>query len=496
MDFLNPKKQRQRKIQLIIGYILIFIAISLATLVMLFWAYGYGIGKNGEVVQDGLLFLASSPSPANIYIDNVLNSSTTNSRLQLQAGNYSLELTRSGYRPWFGNVTINGDSVLRVGYPYFFPTKIITTTIASYLTQPGLMLQPPNGQLLLVQQPDGNDFSSYNLSNPKQVAPTLTTISVPAGILTNPNEPASWKLVGWAGDNVHVLLKRTYSTGSEYILMDIQNPSASINLTKTLALNSTTTVQLDNLQYDHYYLLDSSNGSLSEVTLSQPHSSILLLSNVSAYKSYGSNIVYATTTGAPSGNVNVNFYDGSQSYIIRHIPTDTSYLLDMEQYNGNLYVACGSPATSEVYVYMNPTSSLSSSVNQTLVPVDILRANDPNYLEFAPGGQYIIDEGGNTFAVYDAMNNNGYNYQLHQLSIAGDLHASWMDGAHLYISSGGSVSVWDYNGTNYQTLQPAVTGSIVLFDPTEKWAYVIAGSSSSGAPYHLTSTALRIPADQ
>ena len=64
MDFIDPDKKRKNTIKLYIGYVLIAIAIVLASIVLLFYALGYGIGRSGSVVRNGLVFIDSSPDGA------------------------------------------------------------------------------------------------------------------------------------------------------------------------------------------------------------------------------------------------------------------------------------------------------------------------------------------------------------------------------------------------------------------------------------------------
>jgi hypothetical protein len=61
MDYLDPSKERAQTIRLIIGYILIGVAILIATLILLYQAYGFGINKEGQVIQSGLVFMSSQP---------------------------------------------------------------------------------------------------------------------------------------------------------------------------------------------------------------------------------------------------------------------------------------------------------------------------------------------------------------------------------------------------------------------------------------------------
>src|SRR5882757_4688705 len=99
MEFLDPKKQRAHLVRLFIGYFLIGTALILTTIILLYQAYGFGL-KNGKVIQNGLIYVSSNPSPADIYVNGQKRSETTNVRLLMPAGQYTFELKRNGYRSW------------------------------------------------------------------------------------------------------------------------------------------------------------------------------------------------------------------------------------------------------------------------------------------------------------------------------------------------------------------------------------------------------------
>jgi hypothetical protein len=144
MDFLDPKKTFRHTILLISGYILIGIAIVIATIVLLYEAYGFGLGKGGSIIQNGLLFVSSQPHPASIYVNGKLNKSSTNTRLTLPEGIYSLKLTRTGYRTWSRSIEVDGGTVEDFDYPLLVPTKLVTTKIKTYSSLPGLVTQSLN----------------------------------------------------------------------------------------------------------------------------------------------------------------------------------------------------------------------------------------------------------------------------------------------------------------------------------------------------------------
>lgn len=83
MDYLDHKKALRNHITLFVGYILIAIAIVIAALILLYQAYGFGVTRSGDVIQNGLTFFSSQPNPADIYINGERKSRTTNARMVL-----------------------------------------------------------------------------------------------------------------------------------------------------------------------------------------------------------------------------------------------------------------------------------------------------------------------------------------------------------------------------------------------------------------------------
>lgn len=128
MDYLDPKKEARHRIVLFTGYILIAIAIAIATIILLYQAYGFGLGKNGTVIQNGLTFFSSHPNPASIYVDNQLKPVVTNTRLVLPAGIYDIKLARDGYRDWQRKIELDGGSVEHFDYPFLIPKPMTMPT--------------------------------------------------------------------------------------------------------------------------------------------------------------------------------------------------------------------------------------------------------------------------------------------------------------------------------------------------------------------------------
>ncbi len=488
MDFLDPKKRRRRDILNIVGYGLIAIALVFAVRILFYQASGFGLDKNGKVVQSGLVFVASSPSGAQVRINGVLDKAQTDARLSLVSGDYSFSFSKDGYTSWQQNVNLDGGKIVRLDYATLFPKKLTTTQVKKYEGSTGLATQSPDRRWLLVQQP-GSDtvFDLYDLKNQK-AAPT--SITIPSPVITS-GTVNSWKVGEWSNDNQHVLLHHIHDGATEFVVVDREAPGKSVNLNTTLSVNPTK-ISLVDKEYDRYYVFDAAAQTLKTARLDAPQPQNYL-SDVLEYQSYGDNVVlYASSKTATSGKVGMVLLLGDKSFFLREVSGNSTYLLNLTQYNGSWYIAIGAQSESKVYVYKDPNKQLSSNLGQ-LVPISVLKTPTPNRLAFSSNARFIMAENGSQFAVYDAEVNKTHNYDTKLPLDAPQTYANWMDGHRLMYVSGGKLVVFDFNHTNVQTLTATDPSHVPFFVPNYRYLYTIA--PVNGTAQELTSTALRTPAD-
>lgn len=178
MDFLDPKLKKAHSRRLFIGYILMAIAISMGTLVLLFAAYGYDVDrKTGEVIQNGTIYLDSEPSNALVYVGDEKQSSDTSTRLALPGGKtYTISLKKDGYIDWKRTLSLDGGSIERLEYAWMIPKKIKQTELQLYSSNPTQVSQGPDLKKLLVLQNGQNYvFDLYNLEKPS-VTPAVVNV--------------------------------------------------------------------------------------------------------------------------------------------------------------------------------------------------------------------------------------------------------------------------------------------------------------------------------
>lgn len=471
MDFLDPKKQKAHVIRLAIGYVVTGLVLLLATVILLYQAYGYGIDRQGNIFQNGLVFLSSSPGGADIYA-NGERKDATSARLALPAGQYVFELRREGYRPWKRAIGVEGGSLQRFDYPFLFPVNLETSQLRAYGSMPGFASQSLDRRWLLVQAPAENTFDLYDLAQTNLIPQTL---AVPADILSAGTTTVGWEAVEWAKDDRHLLVRRQFERSgqrsSELLLLDRERPADSRNLTVLLGFTPSS-IELRDENYDQYYVFDQPNGTLFTASLDKPTPQ-LLLSKIVAFASEQSDmLLYATTLDAAPGKILIKLREGDKDYLVRQVASDAApVLLDVGNYDGSWFVVAGAAGEHKMYVYKNPLDTLKKGSDQVAVPVHILKVNDAKFLDFAPDDRFVVAENGNKFALYDAKTGKGYAYELPVPANNAAGHSSWMDGFRLQIRSGEQLVVFDYDGTNQQNIIATGPTHIPYYDPNYRKLY-------------------------
>ncbi len=491
MDYLDPKKQARHRLIMLSGYLLIACGIVIAALILLYQAYGFGLSK-GNVIQNGLVFFSSHPSPADIHINGKRNDATTNARVVMQSGIYDVRLTREGYRDWRRTIEVEGGDVHHYDYPFLVPKELTTKKVQTFAAPPGLTTQSPDRRWLVIEQPGSlTNFSVYDLKRPDK-APT--NLVIPATILSKATTHEGWQVSEWARDNSHFVLQHLYDGKMEYILVDREDPTKSLNLNTTLSAQPTR-LSLRDKKYDQYYLHDRSAATLKRASLAAPAGEPVL-ERVLAYQSYGSDtVLYASDDKAPAGQVAVRLRVGDQTHPVRAFPTGTDYLLELTEYSDTLYVAAGATSQGKIYIYEDPLGQLQKAPKLAIAPIQVLRVTNPSYLSFSTSSQFIVVESGQQFGVFDFENSKGYAYVKTQPMDAPQTHASWMDGNRLSYVSQGKVIIFDYDDANRQTLVPASSSYLPAFSPDYKRLYTLTPGKAA-SQLDLNQTMLVTPADE
>jgi hypothetical protein len=323
--------------------------------------------------------------------------------------------------------------------------------------------------------------------------PVRTDIAVPSDQLTTADS-ATWKLVEWSDDNVHALFERSYvagqTSGREYILLDRNKPELSLNLTRSLSLPAQEQLSLFDKKPDSFYAYNTETKALRSFTADSTLP--IQLNNVRAFKTYSNDtVLYVTDTPprgkATPGKVTLVLLQGTQATALRQLNDQPEgYLLDLAEYDGAWNAAAATVGENGVYVFKNPQIQSITAGATYPRPWRLLRIASPTYIAFSAGTRFILAQGGQQIALYDAEKIQTYTYSIAKPLDAAQNHVRWIDQYHLSYVSGGSLLIQDYDNRNAQVLQPTSAEWPPVYSANGRYSYSLTTLPTGGAA--LTST--------
>lgn len=490
MEFLDPKKKRYYKLRLYVGYALVAVALSIASVILAYSVFGYGIDRTtGNIIQNGLIIIESHPESANISINN-LPKGTTSNRFVLPAGDYKIKLSRDGYRDWQHDFNLEGSSILQLAYPVLFPKALVTKPISTYNTTPAMASQSNDRKWLVVQSPDVlGRFDVIDTAGSKH---PITAVTLPADTITQVGNTHNFEAVEWASNNNHLLLKHIFDGGTEYIVLNREKPNESINLNKLFASQPFISAAFRDKKFDQFWLHSAVNGPLFTADSNTKVAS-LLIPSVHSFKTFKANtVLYSVSPTAGQEMASVRMWRENIDRPIRNLPvTTTNYLLDIAEFNNQIYVAAGSPMDGRVYIYKDPQADFVTRPTDMPKAFRVSIVAGAQYLSFSSISRIMAVQGQSGFAVFDAETGRQYRYDT-KLPLAPNQKAVWMDGHRLALISDGKVNIFDFDGTNIQALSPSHNSFAPFFNRDYTAMITLAPSAENPQKTTVLRTELKV----
>lgn len=479
MDFLDPNKKRSNKIKLYLGYFLIAIAISMGVLILLFINAGYRLDGDGNVTQNGLLFVDSRPSGANVYVEGIYSKykddDQTNTKFDLREGRYRVTIQKEGYRSWQREMSVEGGSVERLAYPFLFPEKLESTDMKTYQSAPKIVSSSPDRKWIVAQQPD--NFLSFDVFNASEPEKPPTSFTVPSALLTVAKSSQSLEVIEWSSDNTNILAKHTFDDQTEFVIINKDKPESSINI-NTLTGQKPFEVTLKDRKADQLYLHMAPDGLLQTIDI-KTGTLTPLVAKTFDYKSHGDDMLVYVALSLKPDVVSVRIKTNDKDYELRELPANTTYVTDVARFDNSWYVVVGAASDNKVYVYKDPLSILTSANPKKSMFARTLRINNPKEVSFSANTRIVAAQSDQEFAVFDAETDRQYRYTIND-TFDTNRPVEWMDGHRLATSTAGTVLIFDFDGINQQKLMPINAATDVMFDRDYENAFTLTPSGQDG----------------
>lgn len=474
----SKRTERLRLIALYFAMTLIVVAV-VAFLILVVSNYGFN-RETGTLEQRGLVQFASTPSGANVTIDDVTLGTRTATKHSVEPGEHRFVMSREGYEPWSLTSSISAGSLVWLNYARLVPKDRTNEVIATY---PSLVdsSAAPDKKTMILQSSKAQ--ASFRLVDISRDTPVGNTITLPASLFvvsTEENAPASAYVMGdWDPSGRYLLLWHTQGDKKELIIFDTQNPAKSVNVSREFTLPIDKAV-LSGRSGNILYVV--TEGNLRKVDIAGGTVSRALVQHVTEFSLYDTNTIAFVSNRTEDGGKTMRtagiYREGDETSTSLRTITDgnTSLAIATSTYYGTTYTAIVEGKKLEIYKghYDQGVKGLTSIITTTLPTA-------AESVEFNDDGSYVVARMGNSYTSIGLERRLQSTVQLDGAS-SGNLF--WLDSMHLGLVHEGGLTIQDIDGTNQHTLTKVRSGHAGILSQNGTYFYSI-GDGKDGTSVQL-----------
>ena len=456
------KSKRFQSAKIIISESVMVLAVVVTVVVLAFVVSGYWLNADFEVERQGMLQISSVPTGAHISIDQETLSwlSVTNTSKVLSSGEHVITLTKDGYDTWTKTINITEGLLYRLHYPRLFLANRLAESVSDIGATNRIAVSPDRSRAVLI-----NNTSEWSLMELNSESPRRSSIDIsklfPEIIVNDDTHIGffSGEVIeaSWDGIGAHLLLKIKKADTIEWVILDVDNPERSINLTKEFGAD-----------FDHIEIYDRSannllavrNHNLHRINLSNKSISAVLVKNVIDFDHLGDEIFFSAQHDA-------NLAETGQ-YYIGHLKGDNE-IEDLKQFPSpakivvskfyeNTYIT--TLVENDVIMYRYDGKKSEENLRQTL-------SFSPDHIQVGHHGEFIIFSKDNTIATLDMEAN-----LVREWKVDGETFG-WLDNDMVYSIHDASLIVYDYDSLNRRELSHNVSAHYPVFITDDKWMYYV-----------------------
>lgn len=486
----HPPSKKVRFVRKFIVLAIMTAAVVSGAVILAAMTLGYRFtpGDGGKLQQGGIMQLDSKPAGATVTINGTQYGSRTPTKLTSQAGDYTVTMERDGYLPWQKTVPITTGGISWVTYPRLIPKERKPESVVDYSPTVASALSSASSKYYAVLESQGDPTVSLVRLDGEEVR--VRTVTLPEDHFTSPEPEQSlsrFAIEKWTGDEKRLLLSHTYGDNTkEWILMDIDRPDESVNITNHLGISSDMRSPKFSVNdgTEVYAIIDGDVRiiDLDRQTLSRP-----IVQNATHFSLYGNGYVLFTQQ-SDDNMQHVGYVKESyrEPRIIDTLETtyDEPAQLSVGKYFDKYYflIANGSKAelSSSTNMPDNSTAKLERTHEKTLELDGTI--TDSNITD---NGQLATIQDGESFSTY--------NLELKQLSLTKIVNTAspstqtlqHLDRYMFWGVNDGQLRTYEFDGENQHDIMAFDYRLGATLSPNGKYIYALA-ADEDGEKVSLT----------
>ena len=265
--------------------------------VLVFLIQGWTVDQEGKPVQSGLVQFATNLTGSTVKINGSELSEKTGTKTLLSPGEYKFQLSREGYENWGRTAKVKAGGILWLNYARLVPKQKKLDSFFDLQNLRTVKFAKSQKRGIAISEATNGDvkFWLFELGN----TPKITELALPEKIFgsVNPETPEHNPLNGISSqlaidslsENADkMILRRNGSAKTEWIFVDTNNTSNSLNLTEKFGTDFTQIVARDK-SFSRFYVL--ANNELRELNVNEATISANLVDNIVGIKNYNENVL-------------------------------------------------------------------------------------------------------------------------------------------------------------------------------------------------------------
>lgn len=468
-----PSKKRQLVMRVAVYSLMTTLVVLLVTF-LVFIMLGYRFNRDtSSIQQGGLVQFASRPIDAKVSVGNAQLSDLTPSKITINPGNYDVAMSRAGYQNWSKNVDVNAGEVLWLNYAQLVPNTVKTDNITMFDSVVGAKASPNGDRFALLQNASVPTVTFVEItgSEPKQ-----TSITIPSDLLPADATPV-YELLDWAYDSDRIVVKMSYNSTSEYIVIDRRSVDRTVNISKEY--ESDIADSMFDPRSSERLIIRSSKGEVRIVDTASKSISSVVATNVTYMDTYGNDAIVLVQSD-PDGSQSVGYVSLGSTQVreIKKIASAEKARISIGKYFSDPYVAVSTGAKLDVYKLKSlPSSESDSAISMDTVYSATLPAT-VDYLSIRSGGRFVFAQYAGGVQTYD-IELSKQSLTSFKTPVASELR--WLDRYHFYVTTGTNLEVMEFDGANGHAITALSTGFDALQSDDGKFIFSINTTDSGFA---------------
>lgn len=435
----DPKKRQRDLAKRTLTYATMTISVIVLVAVSLFLVLGYSVDRDGQPEQGGLVQFRSFPTGASVHIDGAKQNFTTNNKKNTSSGYHNVTMDLKGYRGWSKNFDLGRGELLWLN-ALLIPKQITTESVQQFDQLAGTKASPDKNWIAVIEKPSQAKLKIIDIRDEEK--PKTTQIAIPE--IAAKSKPGDvFRIVEWDSGSRYILMTHTSGKKTEWLRLDRTDAANARNISvlKNIAITDARFVgDSGNLMYV------MTGGAIRKIDISAsrevPED---IAKNVKEFDLYRDDrIGYVANT--PKGQV-VSFYDEAEA--------QTAKVKGFQATQKNVHTAISN--------YFNEDYQAISSGNSVEVIRDPLGlrksfakfelASGVKWLYFSASGRFVVAQNGSSLSVYDLERLQNFVFNIpDNPPYKSASHLKWLDDYHLVSDIGGTLTIFEYDGTNVETI--------------------------------------------